>query len=152
LALVPLFSPVIGWLQSRTGISLTTSIYVCSFGLSAAIIIAGFIAFLLWRRAAVRGLVPATEKGERPKLRQWSADILKDLPAAVRWIAAAVTVFLFFEGLWSLWRLATDPSYANLGPLPGFYWLILGSDMFGLYFFGAVLVQIVPLLWPKRTP
>jgi len=96
------------------------------------------IAFSRWRRAEVRGLATASEKGELPKFDLRMDDLINDIPVPFRWIALALVLFLFyssFKGLWielhefSLTRLQNNSVVDWIGILAGIFCLWYGGRL-----------------------
>lgn len=101
--------------------------------------------FSIWRRAAVRGLEPATEKMERSRREDWLGTLILDMPLAVRWVALAVAMFLLFGSVDGLWRMRHDLSPAGISGISLFGWMSIGVDLGVLYWLGCALIKSLQL-------
>ncbi len=122
----------------RLGIPTSDGFYICSMGAFVLMLLARQVAFARWRRAAVRGLATASEKGELPKFDLRMDDLINDIPVPFRWIALAFVLFLFYSSLKGLWielhefsvtRLQNNSIVDWIGILAGIFWLWYGGRL-----------------------
>jgi tetratricopeptide (TPR) repeat protein len=127
-------------LRAQLGISTSAAILISSFGSVALILAGGLLAFSLRRRAAVRGLIKASEKGAKPRFDQWIDDITEDMPVAVRWIALAMVLFVSYKSVQGLWQIL----HGFPIPIRGIpTWLLVGGNLLVLWYCGKLLAYAV---------
>jgi len=127
-------------LRAQLGISATAAILISSFGSVLLILGGGLLAFSSGRRAAVRGLIKASEKGVQPRFDQWTNDFVMDMPVAVRWIVLAVIIFVVFQSFKGLWRVRHEVSLARLESISYFGWLCIVGNICVLWYCGKLLI------------
>jgi hypothetical protein len=120
---------------SRLGISTSDGTFIFSMVPVVLMLLVRRVAFSRLRRAAVRGLATASEKGELPKFDLRMDDLINDMPVPFRWVALAFVLFLFywsFKGMWialhefSLTRIRNNSIVDWLGIPASIFWLWYG--------------------------
>ena len=124
---------------SRFGISTSDAIFVCCMGSYILILVARRIALSSRRRAAVRGLAIASEKGELPKFDLRMDDLINDMPVPVRWIALAFFSYLFYWSFKGLWIALHEFSLKGIEKNSLVDWLGIPASIFWLWYGGRLL-------------
>jgi tetratricopeptide (TPR) repeat protein len=127
-------------LRTRLGISTSTAIFIASFGSVMLILGGGIFAFSLGRRAAVRGLTKASEKGVQVRFECWIDDLINDMPVAVRWITLATVLFVSYKSLQGLWQMLLGYPLPVKG-VPS--WVLVGGNLLLLWYCGKLLAYAI---------
>jgi tetratricopeptide (TPR) repeat protein len=123
----------------RLGISTSDGIFIYFMGSAVLMLLARKVALSRWRRAAVRGLARASEKGELPKFDLRMDDLINDMPVPFRWVALAFVLFLFYWSFKGQWIALHEFSFTRIGNNSIVDWLGIPASIFWLWYGGRLL-------------
>jgi hypothetical protein len=149
--LVPLLWPATDRLASIAGVPNDDVPLIFAFANVAIAFGVIIVGLSFWRRSVVRGLATVEKQiAPKPPENGTFADLFRDMPAACRWIALLIAIYLTGECFVRLWQMRTELTPEGVARLSLSGWLSFASLIFGFWLFPKLIIEVVRS-WPRRA-